>query len=154
MKFDAWKVTHNSTLFLCLSTTIGLSVYSIMRYLANEDLTLVQVSKYYSSEDSIYPSHTICIINPFLDDRFDIFNDDWINKFTYVKFLSGEFWDDGMLDINYDNVTVSLVDNLLESSYITMNNELYLWDPVYYTSFRSPTRKCFTIEAPFINKQG
>ena len=122
-----------------------------MRYLANEDLTLVQVSKYHSNEDSMYPSHTICIINPFLDDRFDIFNDDWINKFTYVKFLSGEFWDDSMLDIDYDNVTVSLVDNLLESSYITINNEFYLWDPVYYTSFRSSYRKCFTVEAPRVS---
>ena len=122
-----------------------------MRYLANEDLTLVQVSKYHSNEYSMYPSHTICIINPFLDDRFDIFNDDWINKFTYVKFLSGEFWDDRMLDIDYDNVTVSLVDNLLESSYITINNEFYLWDPVYYTSFRSSYRKCFTVEAPRVS---
>lgn len=98
----------------------------------------------------MYPSHTICIIDPFLESKFEIFNDDWINKFTYVKFLSGGFWDDRMLDIDYDNVTVSLVDNLWESTYMTINDETYIWDPVYYTSFRSSFRKCFTVEAPQI----
>ena len=153
MKINLWKTINYVTFFSCLSATIGLSIYSILRYCANEDVTLVHISKYHSSEDKIYPSHSICITPPFLENKFEWSENKRINMSLYIQFLEGKIWDDDMLDIDYDHVTVSLKDNLLKSSYRTQSFERHDWNPVYYTSFRSPTRKCFTIEAPFISNE-
>lgn len=153
MKIDFWKIINYTTFLLCLSGTIGLSVYSVIRYCANEDTTLVQVSKYHSSKERMYPSHSICILPPFLEDKFKSLGDDRINMSLYIAFLEGKIWDDRLLDIDYDNVTVSFATNLLKSKYLTQNRKWYDWNPIFYTSLRSSTRKCFTIDAPFIDNE-
>ena len=153
MKLDIWKAIQYTTFVLCLLATIILSVYSIIRYFANEDVTLIHISKYQSSEDSMYPSHSICILPPFLEHRFKRYQNDGINMTSYVQFLKGKIWDDRMLDIDYDYVTVSLSENLRESFYLTQNRSKQDWKPVHFTSFRSATRKCFTVKAPFIENE-
>ena len=128
--------------------TISLSIYSLNRYLKNEDTTVLKVTTFFSSDESIYPSLTFCIVPPFLDKKFDMFGDKEINTESYMKFLEGEFWDEKFADIDYDNVTVSLDSNILEANIITPSEDKYAWSPKFYTSFKSSERKCFTIDAP------
>ena len=108
MKPDRWKTIRLATFSLCLCATVGLSVYSILRYCKNEDVTLVQISQYHSSVDRIYPSISICISPPFLIKESKIHKDDMINISSYKEFLRGNYWNETMLDIAYDNYTVSL----------------------------------------------
>ena len=135
----------------CLLATIGLSIYSIYRFWLNEDTTVVQVTRFLSSMDAIYPSLSFCVLPPFLEEKFDIYEDEKINMSSYRKFLEGEFWDERMLSIEYDNVTVSLEENLIKSMYKTHSKNFGVmdWKAEYFVSFRSPQRKCFTIKAPF-----
>ena len=101
--------------FFCLIATIGLSIYSIYRYALNEDNTVVKVTKYLSSKDAIYPSISFCILPPFLRDRFEVYGDSGVNMTSYINFLEGKLWDERMLMVDYDNVTVSLSDNLISA---------------------------------------
>ena len=154
MELQIWMVIKLVTFSLCLCATVGLSIYSILRYCKNEDVTLVQISKYHSSEDMIYPSISICIMPPFLENKFDKYKEDGINVSSYTQFLQGDYWDERMLSIDYDNVTVSFVDNFLHSSCMTQNENICVnWNPIFYVSFRSSNRKCITIDAPYTEKE-
>ena len=137
---------------ICLFATISLSIYSLRRYLKNDDTTVLKITNFFSSEESIYPSLTICISSPFLYNKFGHVDDDYFSVLNlmekYIKFLEGEFWDDQLADIDYDNVTVSLDSNILTANIITPSKSMQAWIPTFYTSFKSSERKCFTIDAP------
>ena len=136
---------------ICLIATIVLSIYSIHRYSLNEDSTVVKVTKYLSSNDAIYPSFSFCILPPFLKDRFEAYGDSRINMTSYINFLEGKLWDERMLMVDYDNVTVSLSENLISAEY-KKHQKRHLedddWNPDHYVSFRASNRKCFTVDAP------
>ena len=135
---------------ICILATIGLSIYSMYRYSLNEDTTQVRVTTFLSSKDSIYPSLSFCILPPFLKNNFTIYEDENINLTSYQKFLKGDFWDDKMLKVDYDRVTIALSDNLINGTYKTHSRKVGIvdWNVQYFVSFRSLQRKCFTIRAP------
>ena len=132
----------------CLIATICLSIYSIFRYVSNEDTTTLKITKFLSSNDAIYPSFSFCILDLFLTEKFADYKDEQINLTSYKKFLKGEIWNARMLKVEYDNVTVSLSENLLWAKYKTHSDIFVNWDVEYFVSFRSPDIKCFTIKAP------
>ena len=148
-----WKIINRITFVLCLFATVGLSAYAISRYLENEDITLVQSLRYHSSEERLYPSISLCIIPPFLENEFIKYKNFGINMTSYIHFLEGKTWNERMLDIDYDKVTVSFADNLLNSYFMTQDHERRNWVPVYYTSFQTSKRKCFTIDAPYVKNE-
>ena len=138
---------------VCVISTIALQIYCLSNYLKDEDVSAVLFTKYHSSQEAIYPSLSLCIRNPFIESKFDRYEND-INMTSYIKFLQGNFWDDKMLKVEYDNVSVSLSDNLIRGYYYTHADEAPEWIPDHFVSFRSYQRKCFTINAPFVeNKQ-
>ena len=67
-----------------------------------------------------------------------------------------------MIDIDFDNVSTSLADNLLDVwllfhddtyyqyNHITKTSDPSGWVPHFYVSFRSSIRKCFTFDMPFM----
>ena len=152
MAFTILKQLNFAYFLICLFATIGLSIYSFYRFAKNEDVTLVQESKFLSSRDAVYPSFSFCILPPLMENKFKAYGDSRINMTSYVNFLKGEFWDDRFLKIEYDNVTVSLTDNLFAGIYFTQSQKEIDWNPEHYVSFRSPDRKCFTVDAPFVDK--
>ena len=150
MEVTIWKKFNYLFFVICLFTTISLSSYSLYRYLKNEDLTVVKVSKFLSSQDAMYPAFSFCIRPPFLKDKFAAYGDDKINIESYSSFLKGDLWDNRFLKIDYDNVTVSLTDNLIKAFYGTHSLKKKYWNLDHFVSFRSSYRKCFTINAPLL----
>ena len=69
-----------------------------------------------------------------------------------IDYLNGNEWNESFLSVDYDDVTVSLSENLLNAVYWTLSDSYHEWDADYYVSFRSPFQKCFTINAPFPEK--
>ena len=118
MKVISLQQINYMYFLVCFLATVALSIYSLLRYVSNDDITSIKIKRFLSSDDAIYPSFSFCITSPFLDEKFDVYGDEEINKTTYVKFLKGEFWHDRMLKIHYDDVTVSLNENLMERSYV------------------------------------
>ena len=95
----------------CILATIGLQMQCIYNYFLNEDTSVVEYRTFLDHKDSLYPSMSFCIKDPFLESKFQNYGDG-INKSSFVKFLQGRFWDERMLGIDYDHVTVSLEDVL------------------------------------------
>lgn len=152
--------------FVCLLVTIGLGISCLVKYFSDQDISRVDYKKFHHEvQDNIYPSISLCIINPFLEHELKKYGDDDINITSYSYFLQGLHWDDRMLKIDFDNVTVSLTDNL-DFIYIQLHNDTYYiydniggnhqppgWTPNFYVSFRSSVRKCFTFDIPYLKQQ-
>ena len=153
MEIFSWDRFKRIYLLVCSLLTNILITYSILRYLENGNLTLMQTTKFHSSMDAIYPSFSLCILPPFLDERFENYNDSSINMTSYIQFLQGKIWDDRMLKVDYDDVTVSLSNNLLDSEFMSHDRKMLTWNPFHYVSFRSSLRKCFTVNAPFTEQK-
>ena len=79
--------------------------------------------------------------------------------------LQGLYWDEQMIGVDFDNVTPSLSDNLLQIWLTFHNDTVYVYDyvlkfsypagwvPYFHVSFRSSMRKCFTFDIPFMKNQ-
>ena len=137
---------------ICCIATVALLIYSLYRYVKNDDTTSIQTRTFFTSKGAIYPSLSICMFQPFLSDKFDIIGDTGVNMASYIDVLNGDNWDDRILMIDYDNVTLSFLDHLIKSVYVTHTNNIFDWKPDHYVNFRSSKRKCFNINAPVLDK--
>ena len=146
-----WPKINNLFTILCITATASLMVYCLCHYLRDEDVSSVHFTKFYSSNEAPYPSFSFCILQPFLENEFDVYGGN-VNMSTYIKFLRGELWDERMLDVDYDNVTVSLKENLAYGYAFLQNETGWIWNVTHHVSFRSSERKCFTIDAPDFDK--
>ena len=165
MKILSWPQFYCIFHFICLVVTLGLAISCLVKYFSNEDLSRVDYRRFHhNSDENVYPSVSWCIINPFLEDKLKLYNEDF-NVTSYSYFLQGLHWDDRMLNVEYDNVTVSLEDNL-NLIWLQLHNDSYYiyhhpgnvsnppgWRPNFFVSFRSAIRKCFTFDIPFLEEE-
>ena len=98
---------------ICALVTLTLTCWCLVKLIKNEDVSLVGFVHFNDDEEKPYPSFTICFWNPFQNEVLKTYGSG-INTSTYSKFLQGKLWDKRMLNIDYDNVTVSLEDYLHE----------------------------------------
>ena len=73
---------------LCFVATILLSIDCIVTYLKDDDISRNDYTKYHHDEqgENVYPSISLCVINPFLDQQLKKYGDD-INITSYSYFL-------------------------------------------------------------------
>ena len=164
------RITSNSAsnfIFhgLCILGTIGLSFNCLVKYIADEDTAQNAYKNYHDKDqENVYPSLSFCVINPFLEDKFKRYGYA-SNVTSYVDFLQGIYWDDEMLSIDYDKVTVPLEDALLGIRIKLHDNKEYIYDhiqkssdpigwiPNFLVSFNSSIRKCFSFDVPFMENK-
>ena len=151
MELSRWKYGQWAFHVTCILGTVSLQIYCLFRYFWDEDLSSVQYTPFHSHMDAIYPSFSFCFVPPFLENAFEIY-EDGINITTYSKFLHGELWDERMLAVDYDNVTVSMKGHLILSKIRFQNKSIIDWtsQTQFHVSFRSATRKCFTLNVPYM----
>ena len=146
----------------CILATIGTTCWSIYIFAQNSDVCLVDYIPYNQDGNSIYPSITIVVGNPFIKENLKVHGEN-ITPALYSQFLEGTYWDDRMMNINYDDVTVDINDYLLsyelkygdnhttfvyeKASFENMNNGGW---KLPYISYRGYEIKAFTIDQPFI----
>ena len=142
---------------ICLIATIAFNILCLSQYLENGDLCVIDFQKFNNDKERIYPSISICLNNPFIEKRLAQYGKDFTIP-NYRSFLKGEFWDSRMLDIDYDNVTVPMIDNLLEYG-VQYPNWTWFWykkNSLYYEtaskpyiSYRNSDDKCFAINIDY-----
>ena len=93
-----WHKLKNLYGFTCLVATIALQIYCLFHYLSDQDVSMVNYTKFHSSMDAIYPSFSFCIRNPIIQENFDQY-EETINMSSYVHFLRGKLWDDNLLKV-------------------------------------------------------
>ena len=102
----------------CVFTTILICVYWVYKYRLDEDLSVITYRKFYEREHDVYPTVSLCFNNPFLTQHLA---DSGVNESSYLGFLTGEYFSEEMLKINYENVTID-ISNYVEGYMIYFSN--------------------------------
>ena len=138
--------------FICVLVTIVLSTKCIYEYFLNENISLVEYRSFQEFGHSGYPSISMCILNPFLEEKLQKY-DMGINITSYVMFLNGSLSDERLAEIDYDEVTISL-NNFINGYWVRLSNGTRLHIPLHnYVSLRGDNSKCLTVDAPFIKNE-
>ena len=157
-------IFYYSCFALCFIATAGFSIQCLYKYLENEDVSKTTFKKFHERSDSRYPVTTLCFKNPFIEKKLRYYGEN-VDIASYLSFLNGNFWSDRMLSIDYDNVTVSLHDNLIGIAMQLQHGTFYMYNhvtgrqqpldfkPSFYVNVRNEIRKCFGFEIPYIYKK-
>ena len=143
--------------FVCLMATFAMNILCIKEYLKNDDVAEIDFKKFNTADGLIYPTVSVCITNPIRKKKLISFGKE-IDVERYRKFLLGDYWDTRMLNIDYDNVTTPLINNLIEVG-VQYPNWTWNWYnkecpfpegwSMPYISYRHTDHKCFAIDIPY-----
>ena len=88
----------------------GINPRCLYQYSLNEDVSQVTFKEFHQTEKDIYPSLTLCFGQFFFYDE-----NKYGSNFTdeYSSYLTGDYWDDQMLQVDYDEVTFDINEYLL-----------------------------------------
>ena len=170
MEVNHQKWLKYAYVIILVSATIALGIDCFNDYLKDEDVSLTEYKKFnHEDHENIYPSVTFCVEPPFIAKKLDDIFDD-IDVTKYKNFLGGKTWDERLLRVDYDNVTVSLDDSLLgvRMNLINDYSRIYSYGhkspkfpddkwitkfkPNFYVSLRLWNKKCFTFDIPYIDR--
>ena len=160
--FRFWKKFTFIWNSLCIVATIATLLWQLSNYINGEDMTVVEYKKFNNKEIDRYPSFGLCLTNGLIERKLNAFG---ANVQAYGAFLAGMFWNEDMLLIDYNKVSLDFDDFIV--SYGVMNNK---WDeiPTYvsanvndstivkkpgFKEFSLFGVKCFTIDIPFKKDQ-
>ena len=144
-------------------------------------MSQVTFQEFHKEKDNLYPSLTICTSYIFFDESFKSYGEG-INLSTYTDFLIGDYWDDKLVNVDYDNVSLNFLDYLLGINMWTpdwrhlkgdkeflddprkfamrnattisgQRDEENYWVPNFRTSYKGASTKCFTVDIPYIPLQ-
>ena len=125
---------------ICLLLTGGLFVYCSWKFIQDESTSLVDFQTYHNTEEDIYPSITLCLIQNDESNALYIpeklkneYNID--NATKYASFLRGDYWENNFTKVDYDDVTINLRD-FVKTVYIRANNTQS--EPIY--TWRNPSK--------------
>ena len=156
---------------VCALTTLILGALCFFKFIWDEDVSQIFFQEYHKLSHSIYPTLTLCLLNEniFSEEKLRSLN---ISKGAYSSFLRGEYWNDEMSKIDFEDVTVQLEDYIEGISISSAKNQT-----VYYhcsnnfqrillgllgyqcqkegnlnllsTSFQNHESKCLSVGIPF-----
>ena len=97
---------------LCSIAGMGLIINCVYEFILDEDVSHIEFRQFNSEKDYIYPAITVCFPNALLEDKLATYGAG-INRSSYLAFLKGEFWDERMANIYYDDVSLNIEEYLL-----------------------------------------
>merc|ERR1711894_26462 len=113
----------------CLIATTSMLIFGGCKYFQNESTSLVNYQKYHDAEKDTYPSFSLCFKGENIykkDELNQKYGVDDVKK--YVAFLKGLVWDDRMLKINYDDLTMDLKDHVTSIEVLSHTGiKLFSW---------------------------
>ena len=94
---------------LCVFMTFSMTGYWAYKFILDENITVVTYRKFYERENDAYPTISMCLKDPFLDERLAQYG---IHRSLYLEYLKGEYFSEEMLNISYNNVTMDISDHI------------------------------------------
>ena len=181
MRNLGFKVSYYFFLLVCTIATIGFICFCLYKYSLNDDISQVTFQEFHKKKDNIYPSLTICASSIFYEENLKSYGEG-INISTYTDFMNGQNWDDRMIKVDYDNVTLNFSNYLLgvgmwtpdwryvqgdkyflydHRKAVKRNNkntswpteQMDDWIPHFYISYRGGAQKCLTVDIPYMPLQ-
>ena len=93
---------------LCVIATFAIIGYWCYLYSKDNDLSLVDYT-HFSNIAQHYPVLSLCFDNPFLEEKLTQIHPS-INGSLYLKYLKGEIDNDILKYVDYDNVTINILE--------------------------------------------
>lgn len=153
---ESFKVLINYVFkSLCLLSVIVLNTWCYYKYKLDKDVSSLNYKVFNQDESSIYPSMSLCVINPYIEHQLAKYGED-VNSSSYAEFLMGKYWSNNMSKIVYDEVTIDL-NEFIKGLFIQLTNgtkhqssngENSL-STSFYVNLKSPLTKCFTFDMPY-----
>ena len=137
-----WKLS-------CITATLFTTIWQLNEYCNGPEGTIVKYKRFHDKKSDLYPSVGICFSNTLIEDELKRYGDD-VNMTAYVKFLSGDYWDQNFLKIDYDRVTQNLDQYILASRYKNYLLEEYV---PKMSEYNIGGMKCLVFNIPFIQGQ-
>jgi hypothetical protein len=98
----------------CLLATIIFIVKCIFQYQEDSDITQVEYRTFHDLKEAIYPSISLCFLNPISNEKIVERVGPNFNQSHYSKHLWNAKRNKALLDVDYDDVTINLFEHLLE----------------------------------------
>ena len=99
---------------ILLLVTVGLLMYCTIRYIENKSTTSTAYKLYHKTEKDLYPSITLCFSGLSIYDSDKLKQIYGINEvIEYQQYLSGERFNETMVDVDYDDVTDHLKEGFI-----------------------------------------
>ena len=153
--FKQLKLVYNS---FCVISVFGLILWCIYLFSLDEDLARINIKKFNSDEYSLYTSVSFVVYSPYVYEKFEKYNDKNITPVNYKLYLQGEFWNENISSIDYNDVAIKigdyflgyeiLYDNDKRVSYGNHITDQSGWEPPYPNGNLS-IGKIFTVDIPF-----
>ena len=103
--------------FICYLTTLSLFIFGIYKFIKNEDLC---ETSFKSFNEGPYPSITVCFTNPFNEGAL---NKMGLNKSIYLSYLTGNYFGDEMLNVDFNEATLNLKNVIVEAGVNQISKE-------------------------------
>ena len=178
MELTPRNVIRNIFRVICLIGALVLIICCIRDYILDKDVTHIEYKRFHDEPEANYPSITICFYKPFIRDEIDGLGGH-VTITSYKDFLYGNdngSWNSSFSDINYDNVSIKILDYLKYVKVNLLNNDNLVWNvesntqlvdnhdtirlnysmvksPEIYVSARMHNKKCFTMNIPFVENK-
>ena len=146
---------------VCIVAAIGSVIWGVYIYSLDEDLTRIDVKSFNQDKGSIYPSISLFFYSPSVNEKFgEKFGKvrNGITPTMYKMFLQGDVWNETLMDIDYNDVTLNIMDyfrgydieysDRSVVSYNINNINNTIWKPPY-SNGNSSIGKAFTVDIPF-----
>ena len=161
MKWNVRCCLKYTFAFLCAVTTFFMVVYWCYKYSLNNDLSVVFYGDFDKNEENIRPTVSMCLQNPFVTDRLDEYG---VNESSYLAFLEGKDFSKEMLNVDFHQVTIDIVDyikgyqmyfyngtNAKFEKGLTIQDKKSLTHISFIGQYYSYFLKCFAFNIPHID---
>ena len=150
-----WKTLAAIFQMLCILGAATTLLWCCWEYSKNEDVVEVKFRKYADAPESVYPDITLCFESPFIEEKLKLYGEE-ISTAKYKYFLMGEYFDERMLKIDYETVSIQFDRYLLGKilKYSSSKGKIMRDNSSIGTiiSIAHVNSKCFTLHTP-VGKQ-
>ena len=109
--------------YLCLLIAFVLTVWCLLEYSKNSNITEVSYQYFDSKkEENQYPALTLCFLNAYKDADLKKYNDEALNGTSYSEFLSGRYWNEKMMEVDYNSATIDIHDFIIGTCITTTSS--------------------------------
>jgi hypothetical protein len=134
----------------CVITTLITAIWQLLSYLNGEDMTVIHYKQFHQEEIDLYPSIGLCFSNVLIPEKLEKYGISNIE--IYSRFLAGLEWNQTLLNIDYDDVSLNLEDYIDEIGIRFTDLELITLNPSSENSFINSSNTA--IENPCIENEG
>ena len=146
---------------ICLGVTLTCVTISIRRWMLNEDICRISFKRFNGGPEQVYPTTSICIFNPILEDAHNKFvGISNPKKLLHEQYLQEVLVGTELRNVTFDDITLDINQYLLDYDVLLLNQNWVSYEDIKdvewkgpYVSLRAPQTKCFSFDIPYkLNK--